>query len=60
MCKHENNSISSLFGIPVDPCKYIDVEAYKNVTVFVRQCSRCGKIDIAWKRQDDTEEIEVE
>jgi hypothetical protein len=49
-----------MFGIPVDPCVYKDVEAYKNVTVIISKCINCGAIDIRWKSQEDTEEIEVE
>ena len=60
MCKHEDGSVSNLFGIPVDPCVYEDIEAYRNVTVFVRKCVHCGNVDIAWERQEDTEEIDVE
>ena len=60
MCKHQNGSISSMFGIPVDPCVYEQIEAYKNVTVIVSRCIHCGNIDISWKRQEDTEDIEVE
>ena len=60
MCKHQNGIISSILGIPVDPCVYKDIEAYKNVTVVVSKCINCGAIDISWKRQEDTEEIEIE
>lgn len=60
MCEHKNGSISNMFGIPVDPCVYKEVEAYKNVTVIISKCIHCGEIDISWKRQEDTEEIEVE
>lgn len=41
----------------LDPCIYEDKEIHANVTVYVRQCQKCGNIDIAWKRQDDTEDI---
>ena len=60
MCKHQNGSISSMFGIPVDPCVYEQIEAYKNVTVIVSKCIYCGAIDISWKKQEDTESIEIE
>ena len=60
MCKHQNGSISNMFGIPVDPCLYKQIEAYKNVTVIISKCVRCGTIDISWKKQEDTEEIEIE
>lgn len=41
----------------LDPCIYQDVEMYANVTVIVSRCKRCGKMDIRWERQDDTERI---
>lgn len=59
MCNHKDGSISSILGIPVDPCVYKDVESYKNVTVIVSRCINCGNIDIRWKKQDNTEEIEI-
>lgn len=40
---------------PLDPCLYETIEMFKNVTVEVRRCVRCGNIDIAWHRQDDPE-----
>lgn len=60
MCEHKDGSISSIFGIPVGPCVYKDIEAYKNVTVVISKCIHCGEIDIRWWRQEDTEEIEIE
>lgn len=39
----------------LDPCLYETVERYKNVTVEIRRCARCGHIDIAWRRQENTE-----
>lgn len=44
-------------GIEVDPCIYEIKEIHTNVTVYVRQCPRCGSVDIAWVRQEDTEDI---
>ena len=43
----------------LDPCIYEDTEIHRNVTVYVRQCQKCGCIDIAWERQEDTEDIMV-
>ena len=60
MCEHQNGSISNILGIPVDPCVYKDIEVYKNVTVIVSKCIHCGAMNISWKRQEDTEEIEIE
>lgn len=59
-CSHKNGSVSNMFGIPVDPCVYKDIESYKNVTVIVSRCVHCGNIDIRWKKQDDTEKVEVD
>ena len=41
----------------LDPCIYEIKEIHTNVTVYVRQCPKCGCIDISWERQDDTEDI---
>lgn len=42
----------------IDPCRYETVEIYRNVTVVVSKCMKCGNIDIAWIRQDNTEELD--
>lgn len=41
----------------LDPCIYEVKEIHANVTVYVRQCKKCGSIDISWERQEDTEDI---
>ena len=41
----------------LDPCEYEEIEAYANVTVHISRCRKCGKIDISWEKQDDTEKI---
>lgn len=41
------------------PCLYEEVEAYKNVTVRVLRCRRCGHTEIEWIRQDDTIPIQA-
>lgn len=41
----------------LSPHIFEDVEMYKNVTVIVSRCKHCGKIEIGWLRQDDTEVI---
>lgn len=41
----------------LDACLYEEVERYKNVTVIINKCKKCGNIDISWLRQDDTEKI---
>lgn len=40
----------------LDPCVYEEVERYRNVTVVISRCTRCGHIDISWERQEDTEQ----
>lgn len=42
----------------LDPCLYQVEEVYTNVTVEISRCTRCGKIDISWIRQDNTEKIQ--
>lgn len=44
----------------LDPCLYEDVTMYKNVTVIVSKCKRCGHIELSWLRQENTEEISLE
>ena len=39
----------------LDPCIYEDIEMWHNVTVVVSRCKRCGRIELSWIRQDDTE-----
>ncbi len=41
----------------LDPCLYEPIEIYKNVTVEILRCKRCGNIDIQWIRQDNTEKV---
>lgn len=42
----------------LDPCIYEEIEKYKNVTITISRCKKCGHIEISWQRQDDTEEEE--
>lgn len=44
----------------LDPCFYDVVEEYRNVTVRVLRCRNCGRIELEWERQDNTEEITEE
>lgn len=44
----------------LDPCIYEDIAKYKNVTITISRCKKCGHIEIGWERQGDTEELEVE
>lgn len=45
-------------GYDIDPCEYELKQAFRNVTVEVLQCKKCGHVEISWKRQDNTEVIE--
>lgn len=38
----------------LDPCLYEEVETYRNVTVHVLRCKRCGHTEIEWTRQPNT------
>ena len=42
------------------PCHFKDTERYKNVTVIISECRKCGRISISWERQENTEQVEVE
>lgn len=44
----------------LDACSYQIVEKYRNVTIEVLECKKCGYTEISWFKQDDTEEVEVE
>lgn len=60
-CKFPEGIVIKPDGIhELDPCEYQEVERYANVTISIRHCKKCGNIDIAWFRQEDTEELEVE
>ena len=60
-CKFPEGIVIKPDGIhELDPCEYQEVERYANVTISIRRCKKCRNIDIAWFRQEDTEELEVE
>ncbi len=42
----------------LDPCVYQTVETWKNVTVRVLRCKRCGHVEIEWLMQDDSEKVD--
>ena len=44
----------------LDPCVYEIKEIHRNVTVIVRQCHKCGNVDISWTAQEDTEDVVVD
>ena len=41
----------------LDACVYDIVKKYRNVTIEVLRCSRCGNEEFVWYRQEDTEEV---
>ncbi len=41
----------------LDPCIYEEVERYRNVTISVMRCKRCGHVEVSWTRQENTEEV---
>ena len=60
-CKFPDGVVIKPNGVDeLDPCIYETVERHTNVTVEVRRCQRCGHIDIAWYRTDETEDIYFE
>lgn len=44
----------------LDPCVYEELERYKNVTVIINRCKKCGHIEISWERQENTEKLIIE
>lgn len=44
----------------LDPCIYEDIARYTNVTITISRCLKCGHIEIAWEKQDTTEELPIE
>ncbi len=44
----------------LDPCFYETIEKYKNVTVEVLRCTKCGHIELNWYLQDNTEVGDVD
>ena len=44
----------------LDPCSYKVVEKWRNVTVEVLRCKRCGHTEVFWFRQDNTEELMID
>lgn len=44
----------------LDPCVYDVVAEYRNVTVQVLRCTKCGYVEFVWKKQDDTYRVDEE
>lgn len=57
-CSHAGITIKPDGIHELDPCLYEEIATIKNCTVIISRCKRCGHIDVSWKRQEDTEEVE--
>lgn len=58
-CQHPPGVVIKPDGVnELAPCVYKEVECYKNVTVHVMRCQRCGHVEISWECQENTEEVE--
>lgn len=44
----------------LDPCIYVPISEYRNVTIRICRCEKCGHVDISWMRQEDTVEMSLE
>jgi len=44
----------------LDACTYEEIERWKNVTISVLRCKVCGHVELAWYRQDDTEQVDAD
>lgn len=44
----------------LDACSYEVLEVYKNVTVEILKCKKCGNISIGWYKQPDTIKLSAE
>lgn len=38
----------------LDACLYDETAVYRNVTVHVYKCERCGHVELGWERQHNT------
>lgn len=60
-CQHKGGLVIKPDGVnELDACLYEETETYKNVTVHILKCVRCGHVEIMWERQDNTEKLEEE
>ena len=60
-CNYSDNQGNTVIVLPdgvneLDPCEYEEIERYRNVTVSILRCKKCGHISIGWERQEDTVE----
>ena len=59
-CKFPDGVSVQIGGAALDPCQYELTEKYKNVTVEILTCPKCGDVSVGWYKQDNTEEISLE
>lgn len=57
MCKHPGGAKITIAGHELSPCVMQDTEIYRNVTVIISKCKRCGAVEVSWMRQENTEEV---
>lgn len=58
-CKYPDGIMIKPDGVnELDPCLYETDRILTNCTVIISKCTKCGNIDVSWKRTDDTLEIE--
>lgn len=56
-CKCEGITIKPDGIHELSPHKFLLDAKYKNVTVEILRCEKCGEVSIGWYRQENTEEI---
>lgn len=58
MCEHKGFAIKPDGKHDLSQHQYTLDAKLKNVTIEILRCKVCGKVTIAWHRQEDTEELE--
>lgn len=60
-CSYPNDMSIRPDGIhELDPCDYEIAESYANVTIEILRCKYCGHMEIVWRKQPDTVQVEKE
>lgn len=57
-CEHEGITIKPDGIHELSPHYFKKVQVFKNVTVEILQCKKCGEVSIGWYRQENTEEVD--
>ena len=42
----------------LSPCKFVEAGVFRNVTVQLLRCEKCGEYSFAWWKQPNTEEFD--